>query len=134
MVEDEHVAEPKRLREYIGEARLALGLTQSEFSERVGSSQGTVGRWEKGDIPRPQYHRALADVLGMAVTDVAALADAERDDRRVASTPGVRVLSERQKRVLDLVEGWIEDSGGQWEEHQTQLWRAVLKGEGLLDD
>lgn len=41
-------------------ARLDTGLTQEEFAEEVGSTQGIVGHHEKMDIPPQRNRKALA--------------------------------------------------------------------------
>jgi DNA modification methylase/transcriptional regulator with XRE-family HTH domain len=40
-------------REAFAEARAAMGLTQKEFAERLGSSYYALVRWERGDIAAP---------------------------------------------------------------------------------
>jgi len=50
---------------YLADRRKALNLTQKEVAERIGVSEGTVSRWEGGQIANMRRDRiaAYADVL-----------------------------------------------------------------------
>lgn len=42
--------------EFVRETRQALGMTQIEFAEKIGASQGRLSKWEKGlDSPSTKY-------------------------------------------------------------------------------
>lgn len=47
--------------------RKASGLNQTEFGEKVGASQSTVGRWERGSAPEADNLRAIADFANTTV-------------------------------------------------------------------
>lgn len=49
--------------------RKKLGLTQPEFADRVGVSQGTVSRWEKGSAPTHQHLASLAELDGKSLDE-----------------------------------------------------------------
>jgi transcriptional regulator with XRE-family HTH domain len=49
--------------------RKKLGLTQPEFADRVGVSQGTVSRWEKGAAPTHQHLTKLAELDGISLDE-----------------------------------------------------------------
>lgn len=57
--------------EYIEETRKRRGLTQVTFSEKVGVSQQSVSRWERGDIPPFDVMPRIAQVLGVPVESLA---------------------------------------------------------------
>ncbi|PLS84609.1 MAG: hypothetical protein CYG60_17030, partial [Actinobacteria bacterium] len=61
--------------ERLRDLRRAAGLTQEELASRAGLSPGAVGTLERGVRSRPYPHtvRALADALGVAEEDRAAL-------------------------------------------------------------
>lgn len=50
---------------YLADRRQQVGLTQKEVADAVGVSEGTVSRWESGEIANMKRHRiaALAKVL-----------------------------------------------------------------------
>jgi DNA-binding XRE family transcriptional regulator len=56
-----------RLAEKIRAIRQALGLTQVEFAERLGTTQSTVTRWEKGSIPQGDMLQAIATLANTTV-------------------------------------------------------------------
>lgn len=47
--------------------REGMGLKQDEFAEQLGTTQGTVSRWERGSKPEFSYLQAIA---GLAKTSV----------------------------------------------------------------
>lgn len=52
--------------------RLAAGFTQASFAQAVGVQVRQVARWEKGEArPRMKYLAAMANVLGIAVDELA---------------------------------------------------------------
>lgn len=56
------------LSENIKAIRLSQSETgQTEFGEKVGASQSTVARWEKGSDPRPENLLALAKLADISV-------------------------------------------------------------------
>ena len=47
--------------------RTASGLNQTEFAERLGTTQSTVTRWEKGSVPGGEMLKAIADFANTTV-------------------------------------------------------------------
>jgi len=43
--------------------RERLGITQAKVAQRIGSSQATVSRWERGLVPLPEPASRLLDML-----------------------------------------------------------------------
>ena len=56
-----------RLADKIRAIRQASGLTQAEFAERLGTTQSTVTRWEKGSIPQGDMLQAIATLANTTV-------------------------------------------------------------------
>lgn len=54
------------------ERRLELGLTMKQVAEAVGVSEGTISRWESGEISNMKRSRiaALAKILNMKPSDI----------------------------------------------------------------
>jgi len=40
---------------------------QTEFGERIGVTQSTIARWEKGADPKPEHLLVLADAAGVSI-------------------------------------------------------------------
>lgn len=57
------------IKDIIRQRRLELGLTMKELAEKVGVSEGTVSRWESGNIGNMKRDKVarLAEVLGVSV-------------------------------------------------------------------
>ena len=54
-----------KLHEQIKARRTALGLTQRQLAEHIGTSQGRVGDWERGEVsPSLELIEKLAEHLG----------------------------------------------------------------------
>lgn len=49
--------------EWVQHVRGMLGLTQSEFAHRLGTTQVTVARWESGASRPASYYRKAIEVL-----------------------------------------------------------------------
>lgn len=47
----------------IRQIRQALGLTQSEFADRMGLHQSTISRFERGDLPLDKRTLLAAQAL-----------------------------------------------------------------------
>lgn len=67
----------KKLGAHIRTAREATGLSQKRLGEAVGVPNSTILRLERGDnlTPRPDLLSDIADVLGISLADLFALAD-----------------------------------------------------------
>lgn len=50
--------------------RLQLGLNQTELAERLGVTQASVSRWEKGSVPDGPRLAQLADLAGVSIKDL----------------------------------------------------------------
>lgn len=56
-----------RLAERIRAIRKAQGLNQTEFGERLGVTQSTVARWERGAVPGGEHLQSIADFANTTV-------------------------------------------------------------------
>ena len=51
--------------------RVGAGLTQTELAKRLGVTNVTVSRWERGEaIPKPKYNKAMAKLLKIKGQDI----------------------------------------------------------------
>jgi len=57
------------VKDIIKQRRLELGLTMKEVAARVGVSEGTISRWESGNIENMRRDKvaALSEVLGVPI-------------------------------------------------------------------
>lgn len=57
------------VKDIIRQKRLELGLTMKELAKKVGVSEGTISRWESGNIENMRRDKvaALSEVLGVSV-------------------------------------------------------------------
>lgn len=53
------------VKDIIKNRRIMLGLTMKELSDKVGVSEGTISRWESGEIANMRRDKivALSDAL-----------------------------------------------------------------------
>lgn len=63
------------LAQRIRAIRKSHGLTQAEFADRVGTTQSTVTRWEKGAVPGGEHLQAIADFANTTVERLMGTAD-----------------------------------------------------------
>lgn len=88
--------------------RQALGWTQVELADRVGVSESTVIRWEKGKMPPTRHRGRIEAVLGISLSDESPLLVRE-------VTPELRKLiaetlpddPDGQRRVIGLLDGTL---------------------------
>ena len=56
------------IKDLLREKRIELGLTMKELAIKVGVSEGTISRWESGEISNMKRDKAgkLAEILGIS--------------------------------------------------------------------
>lgn len=56
------------IKDLLREKRIELGLTMKELAAKVGVSEGTISRWESGEISNMKRDKAgkLAEILGIS--------------------------------------------------------------------
>ncbi|KDA99143.1 helix-turn-helix transcriptional regulator [Lactobacillus gasseri] len=51
--------------------RVGAGLTQAELAKRLGVTNVTVSRWERGEaVPKPKYIKAMAKLFNIKGQDI----------------------------------------------------------------
>jgi transcriptional regulator with XRE-family HTH domain len=55
------------LGEKIRKIRVSMALEQDQFAEKLGTTQSTVSRWERGSKPGAEYLRKIADIANTTV-------------------------------------------------------------------
>ena len=90
----------------IRSGRLALGLTEKEFADRVGVSRGAVQQWEKpgGTAPTRRNQPAVAALLGLSISELMdpghGMAAKETGD---APTPDLSPAAYELARLFDML-------------------------------
>lgn len=55
------------LGEKIRKIRVSMGLEQDQFAEKLGTTQSTVSRWERGSKPGADFLRKIADMANTTI-------------------------------------------------------------------
>ncbi len=67
-----------KIGKYIAEKRKALGLTQMELADKLGMSNKSVSKWERGVcLPDVSLYSELCTILGISVSEFLAGEDIE---------------------------------------------------------
>jgi len=92
----------------IAERRIALGLTQAEFAERLGADSVTVSRFERGsNLPSLLRLEKIAETLGMPLAELLSQSTNLCTDQSLLIQGWIADLSETDRRfVLDMVQAW----------------------------
>ena len=71
----------KKIGNYIAEKRKALGLTQIDLAGRLGMSNKSVSKWERGIcLPDVSFYEDLCDTLGISINEFLAGEDIAPQD------------------------------------------------------
>lgn len=94
----------------IAERRIALGLTQSEFAEKLGADTVTVSRFERGShLPSLQRLEKIADTLGVPLAELLSKSTNLCTDQSLFIQELISDLSASDRRfVLEMVQAWCE--------------------------
>lgn len=94
----------------IAERRIALGLTQSEFAERLGADTVTVSRFERGShLPSLLRLEKIAETLGMPLAELLSQSTSLCTDQALLIQGCLADLSDSDRRfVLEMVKAWCE--------------------------
>lgn len=107
----------------IKDIREALGLTQAEFAEKLGTSQVAVSRWEKGLVrPGVDYLSRIAALGGCAMEDIMPTVR-QLKMREVLTREAYEGLTAQERRDLLKVEQAKEYSG--WRQYPTTMSKLV---------
>jgi repressor LexA len=71
------MTEPNNINNRLRERRKELGLTMKEVASAVGVSEGTVSRWESGNIANMGRDKiyALSKILKMSTAEIMGIED-----------------------------------------------------------
>ncbi len=87
------------LKDLIRNRRIELGLTMKELAELVGVSEGTISRWESGEISNMKRDKIylLATALGISPSVIMgwSASDADTDIPDWYSNPAVAAIAQQ---------------------------------------
>jgi predicted ATPase/class 3 adenylate cyclase len=116
--------------------RLAAGLSQEDLAERAGLSIRGISDLERGQrsAPRLETVRLLADGLGLAATDRAALIAAARPELSPADhdQPAPPSSAVTVRGTVAFLFTDLEDSTRLWQAHPAAMQRAYARHDALL--
>lgn len=70
-----------KIGRYIAEKRKSLGLTQRQLAEKLGKSDKSVSKWERGIcLPDVSVYLELCGILGISLNEFLAGEDIEIDN------------------------------------------------------
>lgn len=70
----------QKIGAYIAQKRKALGMTQTELAEKLGMSNKSVSKWERGVcLPDVSLYMELCNILGISLNEFVAGEDFEKD-------------------------------------------------------
>ena len=70
-----------KIGRYIAEKRKSLGLTQRQLAEKLGKSDKSVSKWERGIcLPDVSVYLELCGLLGISLNEFLAGEDIEIDN------------------------------------------------------
>ena len=99
------------IRDLIRQKRIALGMTMKEVADKVGVSEGTISRWESGEIANMKRGAiaSLAKVLQLSPNSIMGWDDDEQESAAPASddlptvSPTGQKIDARTRRQLEAV-------------------------------
>lgn len=70
-----------KIGKYIARRRKILGLTQKQVAERLGMSDKSVSKWERGIcMPDVSVYTQLCDILGISINEFIAGEDISEEN------------------------------------------------------
>ena len=120
---------PAELPELATELRAARdrrGMSQAQAAAEIGTTQQTLGRWEKGDRPQARWHQRIESFIRPPAT-VSPLRSLPTSD------PGEPELSEQQLKTLEAVRTRIS-AGASLSAGEVTTMRAMFRAVGLAWD
>ena len=82
-----------KIGRYIAEKRRTLDMTQMQLAEKLGMSNKSVSKWERGVcLPDASVYEELCSILGISINEFIAGEDLE---------PG-RILQQSEKNIIDV--------------------------------
>lgn len=111
------------IRDLIRQKRIALGMTMKEVADKVGVSEGTISRWESGEIANMKRGAiaSLAKVLQLSPNSIMGWDDDEQESAAPASDnlPDLTPKDEREIMHLmdDMKEKLMQEEGLMFDGH-----------------
>ena len=88
-----------KIGKYIADKRKALGLTQVELAEKLGMSNKSVSKWERGVcLPDVSVYEGLCGVLGISLNEFIAGEDLGLED----------VVPQSEKNLIDVSQDGVQ--------------------------
>ena len=88
-----------KIGKYIAEKRKALGLTQRQVAEKLGMSDKSVSKWERGIcLPDVSVYNPLCEILGISLNEFLAGEDIGQDDLQQKSENNLLQVTTDGKR------------------------------------
>ncbi len=93
-----------KIGRYLAEKRRALGMTQRQVAERLGMSDKSVSKWERGVcLPDVSIYQELCAILGISINEFLAGEDIGREDLEKRAEDNLLAVTaegrQRQKRM-----------------------------------
>ena len=83
----------KKIGKYIQTKRKELGLTQAELAERLGMSNKSVSKWERGVcLPDVSIYMELCEILGVSLNEFIAGEDLSED----------RIIEKSEENIVEV--------------------------------
>ena len=82
-----------KIGKYIARRRKILGLTQKQVAERLGMSDKSVSKWERGIcMPDVSVYTQLCDILGISINEFIAGEDISEENiiKKIGGKPEVK--------------------------------------------
>lgn len=97
----------KKIGKYIAEKRKVLGLTQAQVAEKLGMSDKSVSKWERGIcLPDVSVYMELCEILGISLNEFIAGEDLEQENVVKASEENLIQVTKDGKQLRKKMK-WI---------------------------
>lgn len=97
----------QKIGAYIAEKRKALGMTQTELAEKLGMSNKSVSKWERGVcLPDVSLYMELCDILGITINEFIAGEDLPEENYVEKSDENIIQVTKdgkQRRRKLKLI-------------------------------
>lgn len=96
------MTERERLALRLTEYRKAIGMSQAEFSKKIGKAQSVVCAWEKGQSsPDAELLPNIAKTLNVTVSQICGQADTPTEDQQLLDAyHEADIITQKHVRLL----------------------------------
>lgn len=104
----------EKIGQFLAELRKERNLTQEQLGEKIGVTNKTVSRWEKGNyLPPAQMLKALSELYGVSINEL---------------LTGERLAAEDyQEKAEENIAAVLEDRGITWRDRMTMCGQWLRK-------